>query len=219
MAEPTEYELLKRDADQLRWQCSDYLKNSAQKQHDRWEELRRHIGYAGDVYILMRHNALEQRFDNAAPGWTSVILTVLVSFVPVSQITGIFLTAMTKPMQKWIPIILGQRRKLKKFQEQVPMLLERELDIGHIQRRQSELLSNIQRTENLIVRFAKTYEPELANILQDGAQELAKWGYREFSTPKIESGGREFSQGITEPPMVVVKKWFDDRSQHCKILK
>ena len=206
MVVPTELELL-REATQLRLQCSDYLVVSKELQDQRWELLRRVIQDAADQYQGMRHDVVEERLaDQGAPVWVSVALTLLVSLTPVTVLTGRFISALTGSAQKLLT------RADRKLQKALPLILEREKDttrrLAAIGR--ADVAFDIQRTEQLVARFTKAYEPELANILQDGAQELGKIAYRHvFET---QSEGREFSQS-TDVPMVVVKqtlnKWVD----------
>src|SRR5688572_12534164 len=72
------------------------LMDTETMQGRRWELLRRVAGYAGDSYTAMRIDVVDERLrDQGAPTWLGAMLTIGVTLIPVTALTGGFLAGLT----------------------------------------------------------------------------------------------------------------------------
>jgi len=162
-----------RAAGQIRDDALRYLGKTEDLQRERWALLRRVIEDAGKQYAAMRTDVVEEgQRDQGPPLWLSCILTVGVTLIPVSAMTGSFLLALTTSAQK---LLTRDQRSKRALLEAVERFLERSGSGREYTTAQRLFLANqIKRTDETVAKFAKNLETELTNKLQDGAGEIAK---------------------------------------------
>lgn len=206
MAGPTDFQ--KREADKVEKQCSRYLMEAEEKQRHRWEVLHRIAELAGDQFSTMRLNLVGEGLrDQGPPLWFSCILSIGISLIPVSALTGAFLSSLTESTQQLI-VARGQRRiQAAKVVARREQIVPRALAALDLSRR---LPSEIKLAETMVADFAKAWEPELANIIQNAAVTLGDvvGGKQLFK----QESGQKFSRQ-TDVPVVSVKNslygWID----------
>jgi hypothetical protein len=208
---PTEVEVLRR-ATQLQMQCSDFLAESEAEQRKRWEILRRIIDDAGKQYTAMRLDMIEeQQMDEGAPLWLSVVITVAIALIPMEAITAGFFEKMSEATAKLLT------RRLSKDVEFIENLMVTEAAavsssmMGSLKER---LTQKIQKTEQMMAKFAKLYEPEAHHALVAMAHEIGEATAEHFMHPEPKKKSEEAS---TDAPIVMVtqmmNKWVDSLVQ------
>jgi hypothetical protein len=167
-----------RQASQLQMQCADFLAVAEAQHARRWETLRRVIEDAGKQYAAMRIDAIEERLqEEGAPLWFSVALTLFVTLVPLSAITGKFLGGLAGATEQLLT--RGSRESLAIAE----VIFERELDVdrlraaGELANRLSE---RIKTMEERAVKFAELYEPEVHHGLVVMAHTLGEAAHKHF---------------------------------------
>src|SRR5262245_26221029 len=110
---------LLRQATQLQMQCSDYLAESEAMQRCRWDRLHQCAELAGDQFMTMRIDVVEERLrDQGAPAWLSVIIGLTVSLLPVTAMTSSFISVLTGSTQKLLT--RSSREALESIQSVMP---------------------------------------------------------------------------------------------------
>ncbi len=207
MADPTQLEKQfqqLRQATRLKNEAQDHLKTMEEKQALRWGVLRSVIQYAAHQYFTMRINEVEESLrDKSAPIWLPIILIAGVTLVPVSALTGSFLSALTTSTQK---ILTRADRVVMQSYEKV---LEIELDSATVMTAAGEWLrlrDKIQRTEEMVAKFIKVREPEVIDTMQSVTKDLTlALGDHLY---KNDSTGKLVLQ--TDVPVVMVEKYLND---------
>jgi len=199
MAEPDLQKQLQqlRQANKIKDDALNHLAEEEEVQRQRWNLLRQVVDLAGDQYVSMRIDSVEESLrDQGAPLWLSCLLTIGVTLVPVSAITSSFLLGLTKSTQR---MITASERATLEFTEEL-------LDLGYkgaaLTRAATRIPQEIIKTELMVSKLAKTIEPELSNTLQDVAHQIAS---TLGETPFKQQAG-EMRANPNDAALVVVKR-------------
>lgn len=196
-----------RQATSLTREIEHHMKTLEEAQNRRWERLRQVIQNAANQYITMRIDAVEESFrDKGAPLWLSVLITVGVTFIPVSALTATFLGVLTTSTKK---LIARADRAFSKRDPYLEKIIESEFDFLSASATSpralwafteySKLSGMFKKTDEMVGRFAKRWEPEVANMFQDQTKNLAETLYKQ---PFQQESASMMSQ--TNAPIVVV---------------
>ncbi|MGE0094552.1 MAG: hypothetical protein AB7M05_15935 [Alphaproteobacteria bacterium] len=216
MAPPTPVELL-RQATQLQVLCSDFLAEAEAEQRKRWEIMRRVIEDAGKQYTAMRLDILEEeKMDESAPLWLSVVITVAIALIPMEAITVAFFEKMTEATTKLLTRRLakeaGDIEKL--LATGVPAVTSVMMGSANFKK---ALTEKIERTEKMVAKFAERYEPEVHHALVTMAHTVSESKLHHSLYPK-EAKPKKKSEGAkTDAAVVMVTqmmhKWVDSLGQ------
>jgi len=193
----------------------DLLDDELTEQRDRWGVMREMIDNACLTLTTLRIDAIEARLnDQGPPLWLSCLLTLAVTLIPVTAMSGLFMLAVTQTTQRLLTN--ADRQLMKSFM--AARHLSRESIFSNPLLKWSQdktkwLGEEIKRTESMVAKFAKVYEPEVSNTLQNVAGNLGvSLGKHMFQT---ESGKLQEMKQANDVPVVVLKNYFYDwvRSQ------
>jgi hypothetical protein len=171
MAEPDKFEQF-RQASKFEKDITDYLGVQEKNQNKRWDLLKEVVNLAVIQYLSMRIDAVEESIkDKSASIWLSCVLTVGVTLFPVSAASSTLILALTKSTQNLLTRSARAQKESLKFLEDYST----KLGMTSSALTRSDLIAaQIKRTEETVVDFAKKFEPELTNTLQDAAHGIAQ---------------------------------------------
>jgi hypothetical protein len=156
----------------LKDDATDAIEAIVAIQNQRWQHIVQVVNLAGDQYTSMRLDAIEESLrDKGAPIWLSAVFAVLVSFVPVTAVSNLFLSELVAGTQR---ILTRSDRKIVSNLEAV---IERELDDERLQRAIRSTIRSTKRIsdrEELVLKYAKRWDPELSNMLQNFSNQLGE---------------------------------------------
>lgn len=210
MADPTEVEVL-RQATQLQMQCSDFLAEAQAEQRKRWDLLRRVIEDAGKQYTAMRLDVLEeQQMDEGAPLWLSVVITVAIALIPMEAITVAFFESMSNATAKLMERkLLKEVASLERFVETEGPTISGAVS-AYLKK---DLEQKFEKTEEMVAKFAKTWEPEVHHGLVNMAHQVTEATAERFMHPKEPKPKTKAEAPSTDAPVVMVTqmmhKWVD----------
>ncbi|HUR21737.1 MAG TPA: hypothetical protein VMZ90_13055 [Vicinamibacterales bacterium] len=204
MADPI---VILRQATILMKEAEDALEATAATQALRWARLRRVVEAASDQYWDMRIGAIEESMrDKGAPMWLSIVVSVGLTFIPITALTTRFLGPLTSATQKLLT--RGDRTRLA----QQMVKIERELDADKwiaASDRADDLIKQIAKTEASVLRFYKDRDPEYSNLLQNMADKLSQAAINKpFEGAGVSKTVTKGPKGTA--PIVVVKSQFYD---------
>jgi hypothetical protein len=156
----------------------DQLADQQSAQAERLTVMREVVGRAGRTFTNMRIDVLEGSLaEEGPPWWASVIIGVMVTMVPVTAITAVFLTRMTTGLQRAFTsaaeahkdiLLTGADKSIKHALKGGPAsgtfrnMAETQLvKAEHIQKQ-------LAQAEASRARFVARYEPELADSMRRG---------------------------------------------------
>jgi hypothetical protein len=214
MAPPTAVELL-RQATQLQVQCSDFLAEAEAEQRKRWEILRRVIEDAGKQYTAMRLDVIEeQQMDESAPLWLSVVITVAIALIPMQAITVAFFEKVSEATAK---LLTRRLAKDVKFIETLVVKEAPNVSSAMMGTLKNALTAKIERTEKMVAKFAKLYEPEVHHALVTMAHTVTESKLEHYLHPKKSKPKKKSEAAKTDAPVVMVTqmmhKWVDSLVQ------
>jgi len=189
---------LQQRARVLKDDAIDVIAAIADIQNQRWQHIIQVVNLAGDQYATMRLDAIEESMrDKGAPIWLSAVFALLVSFIPVTAVSNLFLSKLAAGTQR---ILTRSDRKLVGNLEAV---IERELDDEKL----TSVISAMRRIndrEELVLKYAKAWDPELSNMLQNFANQAGEaLAQQPFQT---EPGADKITvRSGADVPIVVVK--------------
>jgi len=163
----------------------DQLKAAGKDQAARWELVREVVRGACNAVLTLRHDLNDEKKDEGPPFLLSCILTIALTAVPVTAISAGFFEVLALSVQRRLvrasPIgaLRSGATRLERAARAAPsMRLERAfLQQAKWQRRMAdEQAEKIIRTEEMLAKFSKLYEPEVTNTLQDKVKDLMEWG-------------------------------------------
>jgi hypothetical protein len=180
------------------------LDDTKDKQEERWTVLRHLVDDASWQYASMRIDAIEEGMrEKGAPVWLSIAIDAIVTLMPVSALTATFITAFTASTKKMITAL---PRRWEKSAKQIA-LREQNVPRALTGLQDWKVVSwNIKEMETEVINFAKNWEPELSNQLQDWAHDIgATIGKQPFQQ---ESARQKFFK--TDAPVVVIRRALND---------
>jgi hypothetical protein len=196
MADPTEFERLTQALNRQA-HCLDSLAETEELQRQRWDLLAQVVEDAAWQFTSMRIDAVEESLrDQGPPFWLSLVLGVgITMIVPTSFLTASFIGAFTKYTQKLVTV--ADRKLLETLSKTWEIETKAwKYDLW------AKLPGHIQLTEEMVARYAKSWEPELANLMAGTAQTLGQMGTKFV----FEQDRRRKAFSRTAAPVVVVKR-------------
>ncbi|MEX2642340.1 MAG: hypothetical protein WD270_02725 [Acetobacterales bacterium] len=190
-----------RDATRLKDEALRLLAEVQETQAQRWVQLRRVVDLAGDQYVSMRIDTVEESIrDQGAPLWLSCLLHAGAILLPLGAAAGVFVVGLTRSTQR---MLTASDRATLEFTEEL-------LALGHkmpaLTAAAVRIPQEIIRTELAVAKFARLFEPELAATLRTAAHKVADViGSQPF---RQEAGKRRFDR--TDAPLVAVKRSLHD---------
>ncbi len=169
MTDPTQRQQQFEQATNLRLEAIDYIDSADKRQRERWGILGQVIDRAVAQYVAMRIGAIEESLkDKSASLWLSCIITVAVTLVPVSAVTGVFLSALVESSRKRLVnadrMLATAATKLATSHPKVSVATVAAYQDGVI------LSTKYRQLEELSLKFRRIWEPEISNTFQNIVQ-------------------------------------------------